>query len=94
MILKDGTSAEYGDVIRWRCWDNDDLTTWTMTGLYTRRGVVYLGGGVDFGMAIGSIESPDDVIAQSEDNDPDDQGIQKIGTAIEVVRLIASLQSE
>lgn len=79
MKYKDGSDVEYGDVIRWMKWDNDDCRSWAMTGLYTRRGVVYLGGGIDFGMAIGSIKTVEDVIEQSENNDPDDQGITYAG---------------
>lgn len=79
ITLKDGTKAEYGDVIRWCCWDNDDCTTWTLTGLYTRSGVVYLGRGIDFGMAIGEEITVDEVLEDSEYNDTCEQGIEKVG---------------
>ena len=85
---KDGSEAKFGDVIRWNCWDNDDYRTWTFTGLYTRRGMVYLGGGVDFGMAIGNIETVEDVIEESENNDSYDVGITYVGKYNELNRHI------
>lgn len=89
MKYKDGTEAQYGDVIRWKCWDNDDNHTWTFTGLYTRKGVVYLGGGLDFGMAIGNIYDVQTVINESENNDPDDSGISYVGKYNELNKLIS-----
>ena len=90
MKYKDGIEAQYGDVIRWQYWDSDDLHTWTFTGLYTPRGVVYLGGGLDFGMAIGNIETVEDVIEESENNDPDDCGIVCVGKYNELNNLISN----
>lgn len=81
MCLDNGTEAKYGDVIRWNCWDSDDFTTWTLTGLYTRKGVVYLGGGIDFGMGIGQVISIEEVMQDAEHNDPDDRGIKRVGSA-------------
>jgi len=83
MILVDGTEAKNGDIISWNCWDNDDFTTWNFTGLVKPSGVVYLGGGVDFGMAIGAIQSIQEVIEESQNNDDDEKGITKVGTASE-----------
>lgn len=70
-----------GDVIRWFCWDGDDNTTWEMTGLVTDRGIVYLGGGVDFGMAIGRVISIDEVSNQAKANDPGMDSIMVISKA-------------
>jgi hypothetical protein len=89
--LKCGKLAKVGDVIRWNCFDSDDNTTWSMTGVYTGEGVTYLGAGVDFGMGIGNKLTIQDVIDESEDNNEQDQGIKKIGIAADVARCIAGL---
>jgi hypothetical protein len=81
MCLDDGTEAKYGDVIRWNCWDSDDFATWTFTGLYTRKGVVYLGGGIDFGMGLGQVSSVEQVMREAEHNDAGDRGIKRVGSA-------------
>ena len=93
MKYKDGAEAQYGDVIRWQCWDNDDLHTWTFTGLYTRGGIVYLGGGLDFGMAIGNIETVEDVIEESENNDIQGRGIICVGKYNELNNLISDFKA-
>ena len=69
--------------------DNDDLFTCTFTGLYTQRGIVYIGGGLDFGMAIGNIETVEDVIEESENNDSYDCGITYVGKYCELNNLIS-----
>ncbi len=89
--LKDGALAKLGDVIRWHCEDSDDNTTWTFTGIYLSNRVIYLGGGCDFGMAIGKESTIESVIAQSEDNDTHNVGIEKIGVASDVARHITNL---
>jgi hypothetical protein len=92
MKYKDGTQAKSGDVIQWHCDDRDDCTTWTMTGIYhSNDKIVYLGGGVDFGMAIGKIITVKEVEEESENNDSYQQGIQKIGNAFDVVKIIKQL---
>jgi hypothetical protein len=88
MKLKDNTEAKFGDIIRWNCWDNDDFVTWNMTGMYTRQGVIYLGGRIDFGLGIGQILEVEEVIEESENNDPDDCGIVKVGIATDLTRYI------
>lgn len=89
--LKDGTFAKVGDVVRWNCFDSDDNTTWSFTGVYTGKNITYLGGGVDFGMGIGKNLNIDDVIEESNDNDEYDQGIKKVCVASDVARCIANL---
>ena len=85
MQYKDGTEAIAGDVIRWKCWDSDDFTAWTFTGLYNGKDVVYLGGGIDFGNGIGKRFSVDDVEKDASNHDCSEQmGIEKIGTAREL----------
>jgi len=90
MCFDDGTEAKYGDVIRWNCWDSDDCTTWTFTGLYTRRGVVYLGGGIDFGMGMGQVDSIAKVMEEAEHNDPDDRGVKRVGSASKLAEYISN----
>ena len=89
MRYKNGEEVKRGDVIRWKCYDNDDSTTWTFTGLVKGDGVVYLGSGIDFGMSIGKNIPYKDVVRQSEDNDGYDVGIEKVGTALDLARHIA-----
>lgn len=79
--LKDGTLAKEGDLIRWHCDDSDDCVTWVFTGLYVRGKVVYLGGGVDFGMGIGQDMDIKEVVEQSLNNNSVCVGIEKIGVA-------------
>lgn len=69
MIYRDGTKAVNGDIIKWYCWDNDDYVTWTMFGIYRDTGVIYLGGGVDFGTAVGKVYSIDEVQEEALNND-------------------------
>ena len=89
IIYKDGNEAKNGDVIRWKAWDSDDFTTWTFTGLYKNNKVVYLGGGIDFGLGIGNIKEVKTVIEESENNDYiGDCGIEKAGNAKDLYRYI------
>ena len=92
--FKDGTLAKDGDVIRWCCEDSDDCTTWTFTGMYRFGKVVYLGGGIDFGLGIGKEMSIDEVIDESENNDSCCAGIEKVGTAINLVRKIKEIYND
>jgi hypothetical protein len=89
MLSKDGEEVKVGDVIRWCCFDFDDFNTWVLTGVYTEKGVIYLGGGADFGAAIGKIIPFDEVVANSLEHDEGDQGVDIVGTRSEVVGHIA-----
>ena len=89
MNYKDGAEVQDNDVIRWNCWDNDDFTTWHFLGIKKADHVVYLGGGIDFGYAIGKYLTIEEVIAESENNDCDDRGITKAGTLHALFRHIA-----
>ena len=55
---------------------------------------MYLGGGIDFGMGIGSIKTVESVMEQAEDNDSYEQGIEKVGVAGDVARLISTLSNQ
>jgi hypothetical protein len=88
MKYKNGCEVKAGDVIRWKCWDSDDFVTWTFTGLVLSDGVVYLGGGIDFGLGIGQIKSFDEVVSESENNDSYDVGIEYLCAASEIQRHI------
>jgi len=89
--FKDGTLAKLGDVIRWNCDDCEDNTTWTFTGIYKSNKVIYLGGGIDFGMGIGHEKAIDEIIIEAENNDEWAQGVEKVGVAADIVRCIAKL---
>jgi hypothetical protein len=91
----DGTEAQNGDLISWHHHDFDDCKTWEFFGIYKQSDtVVYMGGGIDFGLAIGSVSDADKVIRQSEQNDEDERGITKIGVAMDVVRLIGKFMED
>ena len=89
--LKCGTLAKVGDVIRWNCFDSEEYTDWSLTGLYTGGSVTYLGGGIDFGMGIGNKLTIQDVIDEANANDEDERGVEKIGVSVDVARCIAQL---
>lgn len=93
-----GNTIPHGSVIRWYCWDSDDFVEWEMTGLLIDRTqlnspfnsdtkhVVYLGGGVDFGFAIGKHLSVEEVTEESSDSE--NPGIYVIGKALDLVKHI------
>lgn len=87
---KDGSEVQDGDVIRWNCWDNDDFTTWHFIGIKKTDHVVYMGGGIDFGSAIGKHLTLEEVIEESEDNDCDDRGITQAGSLRDFFRHVTS----
>jgi hypothetical protein len=91
--LKDGSLAHLGDLIRWYSYDDDDNTTWTLTGVYRSNKVIYLGGGIDFGMAIGKEIAVSDVINQSKNNDGDFVGVEKIGKVSEIANHIKNFKN-
>lgn len=102
MNLKDknGQVIPHGSIIRWNVEDYDDNTTWQFTGIVvdhallnypfhdTKQHVIYLGGGIDSGGAIGKKIPFNNVIKQSENNDPDMVGIDVIGTASDMAKWI------
>lgn len=91
MKYRNGEEVKAGDVIRWNCWDGDDNTTWSFTGLVKDEFVLYLGGGIDFGSAIGKRIEFDEVELESENNDATDKGIEKVCSAYDLMRCIANL---
>lgn len=93
MKYKNGDKVCVGDVIRWNCWDTDDFVTWTFTGIVQTTGVVYLGGGIDFGKGIGRLLSYEDVISEAEDNDACDAGIEKVGVVSDLYRYISKFNT-
>lgn len=95
MKYKDGTEAQVGDLISWHVYDFEDCKTWELFGIYKHsNAVVYMGGGLDFGLAIGNVSDVDEVILESEQNDKDERGITKIGVAMDVVRLIGKFTKD
>lgn len=89
---KDGTESKVGDVIRWHCWDSDDFTTWTFTGVVKGNGVLYIGGGIDFGGGFGEMISFDEVVEDSENNDPCEVGVVRICEVKDIVRLVRLIE--
>ncbi len=85
ITYKDGSASEKGDVIGWCVEDGDDFTTWTFIGVVKQQGVLYLGGGIDFGEGIGQIIPFEEVIIQAEDNDPDFTGVTYLGKVSDLV---------
>ena len=81
---KNNNPIQNGDVIRWNCYDSEEFHTWTFTGIYLHGKVIYLGGGLDFGMGIGQVKEIEEVIEESDNNDDIDRGIEKIGIAHEL----------
>ena len=79
------------DVIQWHCEDSDDNTTWKKTGLVTSKGVVYLGGGVDFGTAIGKVIPIEQVKEEARCNDPGMNEIKIVSTASRLADYISKL---
>lgn len=88
--MSNGKRAQLGDVIRWPVWDSDDNTQWTFTGIYQSSHVIYLGGGIDFGLAIGNRLEIEEVISQSEDNDL--PYIDYVGSVADINRVIAEFK--
>ena len=89
MIYKNGETVKYGDVIRWHCDDWEEGTTWIFTGIYhSENKIVYIGGGIDFGMGIGNIMTANEVQEEASNNDSYCQGIEKVGEASDIYRII------
>lgn len=87
----DGTEARRGDVIRWHVFDSEENVTWEFTGLYRGQEVVYLGGGVGFGMGIGQLVPVEEVIAEAEANDEGARGVRLISSAHALANHIANI---
>lgn len=88
LIYKDGKVSQKGDVIKWCCEGSDDFVTWVFTGVVQQEGVLYLGGGIDFGAGLGQMLSFEEVIEQSADNDPTFTGIIYLGKVSDLVNHI------
>ena len=91
---KDGSDAQVGDVIRWNCWDSDDCVTWKFMGVVRKDDVIYLGGGIDFGLGIGNSVPFAEVVEESENNDCDDRWIEKVGNVRDLYRYIAEFKTQ
>lgn len=94
LLYQDGSEVKAGDVIRWHCWDSDDYVTWKFTGIVRKDCVIYLGGGCDAGLAIGKPIAFDEVIAESENNEPYESGIFKVGSSLELSIFIGSMTKD
>lgn len=97
---KNGDIIPHGSVISWNVWDNDDFKLWTLIGVVhdhtqltgfwygQQQTVVYLGGGIDFGSAIGKHVDFVEVVEEANNNDPDEAGIIVIGLASDVTSIL------
>ena len=68
--LQDETGKEIrvGDVIEFDVWDSDDNIFWKFKyKIATQDQWVYLGGGIDFGTAVGNIKTREQVLADVHD---------------------------
>jgi hypothetical protein len=91
MKYKDGKDAERHDVISWNVDDTDDNTIWRMTGIYKGGVIIYLGGGIDFGVAMGDVISVNQVLEEAENNDEHNRGISRICTVSEMAAHIGNM---
>lgn len=100
LVDKNGDIIPHGSLISWNVWDNDDCKMWTFVGIvkdYTQlegvfhsklQQVIYLGGGIDFGSAIGTVMDFDEVRDEADNNDPQDVGITVLGKASDVPNIL------
>lgn len=87
---KEGTPIEPGSLISWYANDSEECKAWQFYGIVRDVGVIYLGGGIDFGWGIGKIKTFEDVAAEAEDNDDVLKGITVLGEAFDVTRAIGA----
>ena len=93
MKYKNGDEIEHGDVIRWESCSNADEESVIMTGLYQSQQILYLGGGIDDGHSFGIKFDAKEVIKQAFDNDGSGIGFEKVGSAMDIVRLISNFKA-
>lgn len=101
LVDKHGEVVPHGSVIRWNVSDNEEGTVWTFTGIVVdctqlpepfngdTQYVTYMGGGLDFGSAIGKKIKFDEVIETSEANEPHENGIQVVLEQSELARYLS-----
>jgi len=102
LLILDGKEIPHDSVIRWNVWDNDDNVEWVMTGIYKAPRqhthpfyrdiepyVVYLGGGIDFGSAIGTVDCWSEII----ENNPC-HNLKVIGRASDINSHITKYKGE
>jgi len=96
-----GNVVPNGALITWYCEDSDDCKCWQLYGIvrdYTqntgvfqsgRQCVVYMGGGIDFGAAIGKETTFDEVRQEADNNESYNVGVRVVGTAHDVVKMLS-----
>ena len=68
------------DIIKFLIYDFDDFTDWEFKYLVLDYNTfVYLGGGADFGSAVGIVENRDTIIEEMDNQDPMDKGFELVG---------------
>ncbi len=92
ITYKNGEQSKNGDVISWNCEDSDEFTIWRFLGVVKQQGVLYLGGGIDFGEGLGQIVPLEEVIEQAEDNDLDYVGVTYLGKVSDLVRYLGEFK--
>ena len=90
IIYKNGEKSSEGDLVRWYVEGDDDLTTWTLTGLIKIDGVIYLGYGGIIGKSFGEVLTFKEVEVQSINNESSLAGVSKIGTVNDLMKIIKS----
>lgn len=78
LLYENGEQVQRGDIIQWNVYDFDDYATYQFRGLVCDSFVVYLGGGIDFGTAIGKQTSFEEVYEEVINNDEGQNTIEKI----------------
>jgi len=94
MKYKNGEEIEHSDVIRWEGCDRMAECIMSMTGVYQGDEILYLGGGIDDGAAFGAKLDTKGVIRQAFDNDGSGIGFEKVGTVMDIVRLISNFKAD
>lgn len=74
-----GVPLKVGAIFQLPVWDSDEAHTWYFIYcVKSNEEFIYLGGGIDFGSAIGKIVSRKELNEEIENSDPADGGIETL----------------
>ena len=77
LYTKDDVMICKNDVIKFCMWDSDDFTDWDFEYIVLDYNTfVYLGGGADFGAAVGMVEDRDTIIEEMDNQEPKYKGFE------------------
>lgn len=77
LYTKDKTMICKNDIIKFLIYDFDDFTDWELKYLVLDYNTfIYLGDGIDFGLAVGKVEDRDTVIGEMECQEPKYKGFE------------------